>query len=95
MSTRIVYHGGDVYIEASITADEELDAQTVSLSFDDGATYVAASWQGAAATTRTARTAATVDITTTFPTKGIYPCLAKVSSGVETEIIQCGAIDVR
>lgn len=95
VSSRIVYDGSEVYIETTITADVELDAQTVTISVDDGTTWLTAAWQGDAGTTRTARTSSVVDIDTALPVKGIYAVKAKVDDGTETEVIRCGGLTYR
>lgn len=96
MSTREVDRtGSNVYIEATVTADVTLDAQTVTLSVDGGTTWLAATWLGSAGTTRTARTSSPVLASTTFPAPGVYPLKSKVSDGTETEVTHHGGIVVR
>lgn len=95
MSTRVLYRGSTEYVEASITADVTLDTQTVTLSVDGGTTYVAATWQDSAGTTRTARTSSPVVVTTALPNAGVYTLLAKIVDATETTIVHCGGIVVR
>jgi hypothetical protein len=95
MSTRILYAGAVEYVEASITADVSLDAQTVTLSVDGGTTWLASTWQGTAGLTRTARTTLPVTVSTSLPTRGVHTLLARVVDGTETTIVKCGGISVR
>lgn len=95
MSTRVLHRGATEYVEASITADVELDAQTVTLSFDGGTTWVTSAWQGSVGTTRTARTASPIVVSSTFSVPGVYRLLARVVDGTETTIVKCGGVDVR
>lgn len=95
MSTRVLYLGATEYIEATITADVTLDTETVAMSIDGGATWLAASWLGSSGTTRGARTNSPVVVSSIFPIAGVYPLLAKVGDGTETTIVSCGGVAVR
>jgi len=94
MSTRQIDLNGLEYIAATVTADEVLDTQPVTLSFDGGTTWVASSWEGTAAATRTVRTNSVVNAATVFTTRGVYKLKARIVSGSESIVIPCGAIKV-
>jgi hypothetical protein len=95
MSTRVLHLGATEYVEASITADVSLDAQTVTLSVDGGTTWLASTWLGIAGLTRSARTSSPVVVSTSLPTRGVHTLLARVVDGTETTIVKCGGISVR
>lgn len=81
--------GSSEYLKAPITADVELDAQTVQLSKDGGTSWLAAEWVGDAGTTRTARTSSPVAWT-----RGTYHVYAKLTDSPEVPIVKCGTVIV-
>lgn len=93
MSNRIVYRGATEIIEVSVTADDvEIADQTVHLSFDYGATWVAASWTSAAGNTRTA--SATIIVSDHFGRAMTRPVLVRVTDVPESPIVKAGMLQV-
>lgn len=64
---RIVYEGSTEDIEVEVSARVTLDAQAVSFSFDEGASWKTAAWSGTAAKVRTAVLSVSAANLPTFP----------------------------
>ncbi len=82
--------GTSEYVSVTVTSDVSLSAQPVTVSLDRGATWLPATWQGSAGTTRTARTTSPV----TFASTGLKTVLVKVTDTPEVPIIEAGRISV-
>lgn len=97
MSNRTLIQGTIEYLDVVVTADVELTGD-VDLSFDHGATWTAATWQGTAATTRTARilldTTATDDDDALIWPKRSYPVWARLADTPEVPVISAGSLRV-
>lgn len=83
MSNRIVYRTSVEYLSVSVTSDVTLDTQPVSVSVDDRATWITATWLGAAATTRSARILLNG---ANMPTAGQRQVYVKVVDSPETPV---------
>jgi hypothetical protein len=87
--SREFIQGSVEYLDVSVTADVNLTG-TVQFSLDRGATWDAATWQGSAATTRTAR----LLLDTSELDQSGYPVWVKLSDTPETPIVSAGTIAV-
>jgi hypothetical protein len=82
--------GTKEYVKAVITSDRTLSAQAVELKVNG--TWVAATWQGSAGLTRTARTTSVVDFAAAAV--GYQTIYARFTDSPEIPIIDCGKIFV-
>lgn len=83
--------GSEEYLTVTVTADVELDAQPVSISIDNKATWLPATWVGDPGTTRKARTSSPV---TFSATPRAYSVHVKVTDSPEVPIIRAGSFSV-
>jgi hypothetical protein len=90
--TITLFAGSVEHLAATVTADIELDAQTVEFS-TDGETWHAADWEGDPGLTRTARTVAPITWESTG--RGPVPVLVRVTDTPEVPIIIAGEVLVR
>lgn len=90
LTTRTYILGTIEYVGVTVTADEELDAQSVAISLDHGETWIPSSWQGDPGLTRTAQTDAPV----TFSEKTNGRVLVKVTDSPEVPIVSAGSYSV-
>ena len=91
--TSPLFRAGSVeYLTVTVTADVELGAQPVSLSMNDGVTWLPCEWVGAAGTTRKART---VDpVTFTAGTRSNIGVLVKITDEPEVPIVRAGSLTI-
>lgn len=80
--------GTKEYVKAVITSDRSLSAQVVEIKVNGA--WVAATWQGTAGLTRTARTTSVVDFASA--TLGYQTVYARFTDSPEIPIIDCGKI---
>jgi hypothetical protein len=84
--------GTTEFITVTVTADVELDTQTVAVSIDQGATWLPCTWTGDdPSTTRTARTTDPVTFTTAHASGTAY---VKVTDDPEAPVIDAGYFNV-
>lgn len=97
MSNRSIIQGTIEYIDVTVTADVNLSG-TVEVSFDKGATWTAATWQGSAATTRTARllvdTTDVDDDDVLVWARDAYPVWVRLTDTPEVPIVNAGSLRV-
>lgn len=97
MSSRTFIQGSVEYLDVSVTADVNLTG-TVELSFDQGATWTEAAWQGSAGLTRTARllvdTNETDDDDEPVWRTTNYPVWVRLTDAPEIPIISAGSLRV-
>jgi hypothetical protein len=86
--------GSVEYIEATVTADVSL-TMPVELSLSRGTTHtwLPATWQGAAGTTRTAQTTAPITLGDDYPAAA-YSLFARLTDTPEQPIIACGMVTI-
>jgi hypothetical protein len=88
--------GSDEILLCPVTADVELDAQSVAIAVgrasDNTYTWLAAEWTGTAGTTRTAATSDPVELTAAaYPLRN-YEVYVKVTDTPEVPIIHAGTL---
>jgi hypothetical protein len=94
MTATLTFNQGSIeYVAASVTSDVTLDAQTVTMSVDSGATWVAAEWVGDVGTTRQVRTSSPVTFATVIR-REVY-VLVKIVDTPEIPVVTAGSYTVR
>jgi hypothetical protein len=98
--SRVIYRGATEYISSPVVSNVTLSAQPVHFSFDDRATWTAATWIGSSVQdpqtllwTRTAQLQ--VVASTMFPAAGMFTLLVRVTDNPEIPIMNAGGITVR
>lgn len=81
LEPRVVYQGSTEDIAVEVSATVTLNAQTVSFSFDGGATWKTAAWSGTAAKVRTATLTVNTGNLPTFPFDVVM--LVKIDSTIK------------
>ena len=87
---RHLYVGTTEYVSATVYAEVTLSAQAVHFSFDRS-TWIAATWQGTAATQRQARALINAG---NLPVAGTYDLYVRVNDGTEIPILSAGKVTV-
>lgn len=93
MTTKLTIPRGSVeYVEATVTADLTLD-MTIELSLSRGNTHtwLPATWQGAAGTTRVAQTTSPITFGDDYPYSS-YSLYARLADAPEAPIIYIGPV---
>lgn len=88
---RTMYRGTVEYLEISIAADEILDAQPVSFSFDRD-TWHPAEWDGVASTTRTARLLLGSTVPLPVRSSAVY---VRLTDNPEIPVMRAGLLRIR
>jgi hypothetical protein len=83
--------GTTEFVTFTVTADVELDTQTVAVSIDQGATWLPCTWTGdTPSTTRTARTTEPVE----FTDQASGTAFVRVTDDPEAPVIDAGYFNV-
>lgn len=90
MTDRIFYTGSLEYLDGTVTASVPLDTQPVHLSYDGGATWLAAEWIGDPGTTRGVQTVDKITWAGPSRTVSVY---ARVADD-EIPVIKIGTISI-
>lgn len=100
MADRIMYVGTVEYLSIPLTpspdvAEEDwvtFDQQAVAISFD-AETWLAATWVGAAGTSRTCQVL--MGDSNALPSRGSWPVYVRVTDTPEIPIVRAGSLEIR